>query len=95
MLCVNVAGDELGVLTDDFRPNGLAISVDGCHFGQIRDASSCVRCAARFSPRRLEFNRPLANQLTLQRPPLLIGQFGYIDLHHYSPSTAYQKPLTV
>ncbi len=66
MLCVNVAGDELGAVAHDFRQNGLAISVNGCHFGQVNDTSSCVSCAARFSPRRLELNRPLANQLTLQ-----------------------------
>jgi hypothetical protein len=39
-------------------------------------------------------SRPLANQLTLQRPPLLIGQVGDSDLQHYSPLTACQKPPT-
>src|SRR5258708_29878911 len=43
------------------------------------------------SPRRLELSRPLADQLTLQRPPLLIGQVGHSDLQHYLPSTAGQK----
>jgi hypothetical protein len=88
MFCVHVAGDELGTLTHDFRQNGFASSVNGCHLDQFNDASPRVPCVARFSPSRLEFNRPLADQLTLQRPPLLIGQIGYSDPQHYSPLTA-------
>jgi hypothetical protein len=91
MFCVHVAGDELGALTHDFRQSGFAISVDGCHLDQLNDVFPRVPCVARFSPSRQELNRPLADQLTLQRPPLLIGQIGYSDLQHYSPLTAYQK----
>jgi hypothetical protein len=48
---------------------------------------------ALFLPGRLEFIRPLAGQLTLQRPPLLVGQIGDSDLQHYSPSTAcHERP---
>ena len=94
MFCVHVAGDELGALTHDFRQNGFAISVNGCHLAQFNDASPRVPCVAGFSPGRLQLNRPLADQLTLQRPPLLIGQIGYSDLQHYSPLTACQTPPT-
>ena len=38
MFCVHVAGDKLGALTHDFRQNGFAVSVNGCHFGQFNDA---------------------------------------------------------
>src|SRR2546427_11254447 len=88
MFCVHVAGDELDALAHDFRQNGFAISVNGCHLDQLNDAPPRVPYVARFSPSRLELRRPLADQLTLQRPPLLIGQIGYCDLQHYSPSTA-------
>jgi hypothetical protein len=91
MFGVHVAGDEVGALTHDFRQNGFAISVNGCHLDQFNDASARVPCVARFYPRRLELNRPLPDQLTLQRPPLLIGQIGYSDLQHDSPFTACQK----
>src|SRR5437899_284415 len=94
MLCVYVAGDELGALTHDFRQNGFAISVNRCHLHQLNDASPRLPGVARFSPSRLELNRPLADQLTLQRPPLLIGQIGSSDLQHYSPLPACQKPPT-
>jgi hypothetical protein len=50
MFCVHVAGDELDALTHDFRQNGLAISVDGCHLNQLNDASPRVPYVARFSP---------------------------------------------
>src|SRR5258708_35999665 len=46
------------------------------------------------SPRRLELSRPLADQLTLQRPPLLIGQVGHSDLQHYLPSTCWPETPT-
>jgi hypothetical protein len=65
MLCVHVAGDELGTLTHDFRQNGFAISVNGSHFDQFNDAFPRVPCVARFSPSRLELSRPLADQLAL------------------------------
>src|SRR2546427_11344372 len=94
MFCVHVAGDELDALTHDFRQNGFAISVNGCHLDQLNDAPARVPYVARFSPSRLELSRPLAYQLTLQRPRLLIGQIGYRDLQHYSPSTACRKPPT-
>src|SRR5882757_11173490 len=38
----------------------------------------------RFSPSRLKLSRPLADQLTLQRPPLLVSRIGYRDLEHDS-----------
>jgi hypothetical protein len=94
MLCVYVAGDELGALAHDFRQDGLAISVNGAHVGQVNDAFPCVFCQARFSPSRLEFNRQSTDQQTLQMPPLLVGQIGFSDLQHYSPLTACQKPPT-
>jgi hypothetical protein len=92
VLCVHVASDELGALTHDFCQNGFTISVNGCHLDQFNDAPPRVLRMARFSPSRLEYNRPLADQLTLQRPSLLIRQIGYSDLQHYSPLTACQKP---
>src|SRR5437867_12542198 len=94
MFCVHVACDELGALAHDFRQNGFAISVNGCHLDQLKDAPPRVPYVARFSPSGLELSRPLADQVTLQRPPLLIGQIGYSDREHYSPSTACQKPPT-
>src|SRR5580700_2777542 len=94
MSCVHVAGDEVSTLTHDFRQSGFAISVDGCHLGKFNDASPRVPCVSRFCPSRLEFIRPLADQLTLQKPPLLIGQIGYSDLQHNSPLTAWQKAPT-
>jgi hypothetical protein len=94
MLCEHVAGDELGTLAHHFRQNLLAISVNRCDFNQLNDASPLVPYVVRFSPSRLEFSCPLANQLTLQRPPLLIGQIGYSDLEHGSLLTACQKPPT-
>src|SRR5260370_19520602 len=94
MFCVYVAGDELGTLTHDFRQNGFTIPVDGCHVAQLNDELPRVPCATRFSPSRLELRRPTADQLTLQRPPLLSGQIGYRDLQHCSPSTACRKPPT-
>jgi hypothetical protein len=94
VFCVHVAGDKLGTLTHDFRQNSFAISVNRYHLDQLNDPSARVACVVRFSPSRLELSRPLANQLTLQRPPLLIGQIGDSDSQHYSPSTACQKPPT-
>jgi hypothetical protein len=94
MLCVHVAGDELGTLTHDFRQNGFAIPVNRCHLNQVNDAAPRVPCVVRFSPSRLKLSRPLADQLTLQRPPLLTGRIGYSDPEHCSPLTASQKPPT-
>jgi hypothetical protein len=92
MFCIHVAGDELGTLTHDFRQNGFTIVVDGCHVNHFDNASSHIACLARFSPSRLELSRPLADQQTLQGPPLLIGQIGNSDLQHSSPLTAYRAP---
>ena len=91
MFCVHVAGDELGALTHDFRQNGFAISVNGCHLDQFNDASPRVPCVVRLSPSRFELGCPLADQLTLQRPPLLIRQIGYSDLQHYFPLIASNR----
>jgi hypothetical protein len=88
MLGVHISGDELGSLTHDFRQNFFAISVNRCHLDQVNDASPRVSWVVRFSPSRHELSRPLVDQLTLQRPPLLIGQIGYGDLQHDSPVTA-------
>ena len=92
MFCVHVAGDELAALTHDFRQNGFAVSVNGCHRDQLNNAPPRVAYVARFPPRRLELSRPLTDQVTLQRPPLLIRRVGQSDLQHYSPSTARWKP---
>jgi hypothetical protein len=92
MFCIHVAGDELGTLTHDFRQNGFTIMVNGCHLDHFDNASSRIACLARFSPSRLELSRPLADQQTLQAPPLLIGQIGNRDLQHRSPLTAYRTP---
>jgi hypothetical protein len=82
MFCIHVAGDEFGTLTHDFRQSGFTIMVNGCHLDQFHDAPARIACLARFSPSRLELSRPLADQESLQRPPLLIGQIGYGDLKH-------------
>jgi hypothetical protein len=92
MLGVHITGDELGTLAHDFRQNFFAISVNRCHLNQFNDASPRVTYVVRFSPGRHELSRPLADQLTLQRPPLLVGQIGYSDLEHDSLLTACQKP---
>jgi hypothetical protein len=84
MFYVHVASDELDPLTHDFRQNGFAISVNGCHLDQLNNAPPRIPDGARFCPTRLELRSPLAHQLTLQRPPLLMGQIGYRDLQHYS-----------
>src|SRR5258706_5538233 len=86
MFCVHVAGDDLAPLTHDFGQNGFAVSVNGYHLDQLNNAFPRVSYVARFSPSRLELSRPLTDQLTLQRPPLLIRQVGQSDLQHYSPS---------
>src|SRR5258705_4224999 len=91
MFGVHVAGDELGALTHDFRQGGFAIPVNECYLDQINDAPSRVPCVVLFAPTRLELSCPLADQLTLQSPPLLIGQIGDSDLQHYSPSTPCHK----
>jgi|SRR4051794_15612517 hypothetical protein len=84
MLCVHIAGDELGTLAHDFRQNGFAISVNRCHLNEINNAPPRTHDVMRFSPSRLKLSRPLANQLTLQRPPLLVSRIGYRDLEHDS-----------
>jgi hypothetical protein len=60
MFCVHVAGDELDSLTHDFRQNGFAVSVNGCHLDQIDDAPPRVPYVPSFSPGRFELSRPLA-----------------------------------
>jgi hypothetical protein len=76
----------------DFSQNFFAIWINRCHLHQVNNPSSLVRYEAIFSPGRPEFRRPLADQLTLQRPPLLIGQIGDSDLEHGSLLTTCQKP---
>ena len=83
MLCVHVAGDELSTLTHDFRQNGFALSVNRCHLDQLNDAPPRVARVSLFSPSRLQLSRPLSDQLTLQRPPLLVRQVSDSDLQHY------------
>jgi len=61
MLCVHVAGDELGAMSHDLSQNGFAISVNRCHFNQFNDASPRAFCVMCFSPARLEHGRPLAD----------------------------------
>jgi hypothetical protein len=94
MLCVHVAGDELGTLTHDFRQYGFTISVNRCHLNQVNNAFPRIPCVVRFAPSRPKLSSPLADQLTLQRPPLLTGQIGYSDPEHCSPLPASQKPPT-
>jgi hypothetical protein len=91
MLCVYVAGDELGSGAHDIRQNRFAISVNRCHLDQIDDASPHILCMMPFFPSRFELIRPLPNQLTLQGPPLFSGQVGYGYLQHHSPLTACQN----
>jgi hypothetical protein len=73
VFCVHVAGNKLGTLARDLRQDGLSVSVYRYHLNQLYDAFSRVPCVARSSLSRLEFGRPLADQLTMQRPPLLTG----------------------
>src|SRR6266849_783968 len=91
MFCVHVAGDELDALTHELRQNGFANSVNRCHVDQLNDAPPRIPYVARFSPSRLEFLRPLADQTTLQTPPLLSGQIGDGDLEHYFPFDCRQN----
>jgi hypothetical protein len=82
MFCVHVAGCELGTLTHDFRQGGFTIAVNRYDFDQLNDESPFVSCAVRFSPSRPELIRPLADQLTLQGPPLPARKIGDSDLQH-------------
>jgi hypothetical protein len=91
MLCIHVAGDEVGSIAHDFRQNRFAIPVNRCHLDQINNASPHILCMMRFFPSRFELIRPLPNQLTLQGPPLFSGQVGYGYLQHHSPLTACQN----
>jgi hypothetical protein len=68
----------------DFSKNFFAISMNRCHLHQVKNRSSLVRYEASFPPGRPEFRRPLADQVTLQRPPQRIGQIGDGDLEHGS-----------
>jgi hypothetical protein len=85
MFCVHVASYELRTLTQDFRQDGFTVAVNRYDFRQLNDESQFVSCAVRFSPSRPELIRPLADQLTLQGPPLPVRQFGDSDLQHQSP----------
>jgi hypothetical protein len=38
MLCVHIAGNELGIVAHDFRQNGFAILVNRCHLNEINNA---------------------------------------------------------
>jgi hypothetical protein len=82
-------------LTHDFCQNGFARLVNECHVDQLDDAPAGVAFVALFSPSQPQLSRPLTDQLTLQRPPLLIKQIGYIDPQQHSPSTSRQKPATL
>jgi hypothetical protein len=93
MLCVHVTGDELDALAHEFSQNGFSTPVNGCHLDQLNEAPPRVAYVARLSPSRLELSHPLADQLTLQRPPLLIRQVGHSDFQHDYSWTACQKPL--
>jgi len=85
VLCVHVAGDEVDALTHEFRQNCFAISIDGCHFDKVHDALPQIPSLARLCPGRNQLIRPLAGQMTLERPPLLVGQFDHSDLEQYVP----------
>jgi hypothetical protein len=82
-------------VTHDFCQNGFARLVNECHVDQLDDAPAGVAFVALFSPSQPQLSRPLTDQLTLQRPPLLIRQIGYIDLQHHSPSTSRKKTPTL
>jgi hypothetical protein len=66
MLCVHVAGNEIGPGAHNFRQNRFAISVNRCHLDQINDASPHILCVMRFFPSRFELIRPLPDQLILR-----------------------------
>jgi hypothetical protein len=65
MFCIHVAGDEFDALPHDFRQNSFPSPIYGCNLDQLNDAPSRIARAALFSPHRLEFIRPLADQSTL------------------------------
>jgi hypothetical protein len=92
MFCVHVGSNELGTLTHHFRQNGFALPVNRYHLNHFNDVPPRVACEMRFSPSRLQFIRPLVDQLTLQGPPLPVGQIGYSDFQHVAldclPKTA-------
>src|SRR6266567_5136411 len=86
MFCVYVAGDELAPVTHNFRQSFFAIAVDRCHLDQFDDALAGIPRYVSFSPGRPEFSGPLADQLTLQRPPLLFRRVRHSDPQHCSSS---------
>src|SRR5205085_5654013 len=86
MFCVYVAGDELAPVTHNFRQNFFAITADRCHLGQFDEALAGIPRYLSFSPGRPEFSGPLADQLTLQRPPLLFRRVRHGDPQHNSSS---------
>src|SRR6266850_6340956 len=86
MFCVYVAGDELATVTHNFRQSFFAITVDRCHLGQFNDALVGFPRDLSFSPGRPELSCPLADQLTLQRPPLPFRRVRHSDPQHCSSS---------
>lgn len=82
MLCVHIAGNELGSLTHHFRQRPLAAAPDKCHVGKLHDASTSVALLPNLSPGRHQLSDPLVDQSTLQRPALLVGRVGDVDLEH-------------
>jgi hypothetical protein len=82
MFCVHVGSNKLSTLTHHFRQNGFALPVNRYHLNHFNDVPPRVACEMRFSPSRLQLIRPLADQLTLQGPPLPVGQIGYSDFEH-------------
>src|SRR6266567_5558162 len=92
MFCVYVAGDELAPVTHNFRQSFFAIAVDRCHLDQFDDALAGIPHYVSVSPGRPEFSCPLADQLTLQRPPLLSRRVRHSDPQHYSSSLLRKAP---
>src|SRR2546430_14951816 len=86
MFWVYVAGDELSPVTHNFRQSFFAITVDRCHLGQFNDALAGFPRYSSFSPGRPELSCPLADQLTLQRPPLPLRRARHSDPQHCSSS---------
>src|SRR5260370_41608082 len=86
MFCVYVAGDELAPVTHNFRQSFFAITVDRCHLGQFNDALAGFPRYLSFSPGRPELSCQLADQLTLQRPPLPFRRARHSDPQHCSSS---------
>src|SRR5258708_27787178 len=91
MFCVYIAGDELAPATHNFRQSFFAITVDRCHLGQFNDALAGFPRYLSFSPCRPELSCPLADQLTLQRPPLTFRTVRHTDPQHSSSSLLHKR----